>query len=43
MLARWFGAHSYYVDVVHPSARGHALMAEAFEDAIASNLQATDN
>ncbi|MCZ6649988.1 MAG: SGNH/GDSL hydrolase family protein, partial [Acidobacteria bacterium] len=29
LLARWFGSESYFVDVVHPSARGHAHMAAA--------------
>lgn len=28
----WFGQESYFVDVVHPSARGHALIAEALVD-----------
>ena len=38
MLARWFGANSYFVDMVHPSTRGHALMAEAIHDAVDGQL-----
>ncbi len=30
-LSRWYGSASYFVDVVHPSPRGHALLAEALQ------------
>ncbi|TDI40544.1 MAG: hypothetical protein E2P00_08105 [Acidobacteria bacterium] len=35
LLAHWFGSESYFVDVVHPSARGHALMAAALAEVLA--------
>ena len=35
LLSLWFGKESYFVDVVHPSARGHALIAEALAAALA--------
>ena len=35
LLARWYGRESYFADVVHPSARGHALMAAALAEALA--------
>ena len=31
LLARWFGGDSFFVDVVHPSGRGHASLATALK------------
>jgi lysophospholipase L1-like esterase len=36
LLGRWYGEASYFVDVVHPSARGHKLMATELARALTS-------
>jgi lysophospholipase L1-like esterase len=39
ILGRWFGPDSYFVDVVHPSARGHALLAESLSGPVLDALR----